>query len=286
MNPHLKYSNPYQDAGTWYKGNLHTHSAEHSGNASISLKQILNRYRELKYDFLAITDYDHLTQIPETLPCEDILMIPGYEYAREKHMQVLGVDNLIKLDQQLSINRSLEQNGLIILNHPYMNRPPHYTIEELLVLKKYHGIEIFNGLIDRMVGRSLATDLWDELLTRGIQCWGFATDNAHELFDVGRAWIFVQAKNCNARDILDRLKAGNFYASTGAELREITLIQNKLHLETDEETAFRFVGPKGEILKTYLGSLAEYWIEGWEDYIRVEGWNRKGWFWTQPFLGE
>lgn len=286
MQPHLKYLNPYSKNENWYKGNLHTHSAEHSGSASIPLKQLLTKYAELNYDFIAITDHDHLTKVPENLQPEKMVVIPGLEFSKQKHFQLIGIDSNIHVDPQPAMNYTLEQNGLVIINHPNWQQPPHWTMDEILALENFDGIEIFNGVIDRLTGWSLATDIWDQILTQGRRCWGFAVDGSHELFDVNRAWVCVQAKKCEPDLILKSLKMGNFYASTGPLVTEIRLIENKIHLETAEETAFRVIGPGGKILDTHLGSLAEYWIQGWEQYVRVEGWNRKGWFWTQPFWGE
>jgi len=286
MPPHLKYSNPYTGNGNWYKGNLHAHSTEHSGCASLSLKKLLTEYSARDYDFLAITDHDHFTHLPETLQSEELLIIPGFEYSKGKHLQVLGVDSLIRLEHQLAIVRTEDQQGFVIINHPNWENPPHWPLSELLALNGYHAIEIYNGIINRLNGWSRATDIWDQVLSKGRRCWGVAADDSHELFDIGRAWVYVCAEKCSERAILNALRQGDFYASTGVILQEIKLIENKIHLETDEETAFRFIGPDGNFLKTYLGTLAEYWIEGWEDYVRVEGWNDQGWFWLQPFFGE
>ncbi|MGP8330471.1 MAG: PHP domain-containing protein [Methanosarcinaceae archaeon] len=283
---HLKYISSYSNIGKWYKGNLHAHCAENSGCSAIPLKGLIARYIEKKYDFLAITDHDHLTKLPDALQTNKIQILRGFEYSRERHMLIIGVDGLIRLDQQLSITRAKNQNALVILNHPNWEQPKHWNMEQLLALDGYDGIEIYNGLINRLAGKSIATDVWDQLLTKGKWCWGFATDDSHEIFDIGRAWVWVQAARCDAKSIIPALQHGDFYASTGVKLKTIKLIQNKIHIETDEETAFRFIGPEGKVLGTHLGSLAEYWIEGREDYVRVEGWNDKGWFWTQPFFGE
>ncbi|MCI0514086.1 CehA/McbA family metallohydrolase [candidate division KSB1 bacterium] len=286
MRRHLKYSNPYSRVGHWYKGNLHTHCAEYSNFSTIPLKNLVHFYQQHKYDFLAITDHDHLTEIPESLQAIPILFLPGYESCKTKHFQVIGISELIQLDQPSTITQARAQQALVIINHPNWQQPPHWRIEELLELDQYDGIEIFNSLIDRLVGWSHATDIWDQLLSQGKRCWGFAADDAHEPFDLGRADLMARAQNCDFETLMPALKRGDFYASTGAMVQEIILIENKIRLETDTETAFRFVGPNGKIVKTILGEVAEYWIEGWEDYVRVEGWNDHGWFWTQPFWGE
>lgn len=285
MATHLKYSSSYSGTGKWYKGNLHAHCVEHSGHSSIPLKKLIAQYVERIYDFLAITDHDHFTKLANDITPQNMLIIPGFEFSTQKHMQLIGVEDVIRLDQQLAILQANDQGGFVILSHPNWGEPPHWSFEQIMELEGYHGIEIFSGNIDRLIGKSDATEVWDALLTKGKHCLGFASDNCHDLFDIGRAWIMVRANKREYKDILRSLKTGDFYSTTGAELKEIKLIENKIYIETDQESAFRFIGPNGKIIKTHLGHLAEYWLEGWEDYVRVEGYNQNGWFWTQPFYG-
>ncbi|MDZ7262238.1 MAG: hypothetical protein ONB05_09065 [candidate division KSB1 bacterium] len=286
MVTHTKYSNPYRGKGNWYKVNLHAHCAEHSGCAAIPLKTLIAEYVRHGYDFLAITDHDSFTVVPPELHPREMVLLSGFEYSSNPHMLCLGVRGVILSEHQKTIDTVKAQGGIVILSHPNWEMPPHWSREQMLQLTGFCGLEIFNGVIDRLVGDSLAVKEWDYLLSRGKRCWGFGADDSHELFDIGRVWIKVRAEKGEISYLFQALKEGNFYVSTGLDFRELSLIENKIHIETDEETAFRFVGPEGKILKYHLGHLAEYWIEGWEDYVRVEGWNRKGWFWTQPFWGE
>ncbi|MCK5739122.1 PHP domain-containing protein [bacterium] len=286
MTQHLKYLNPYSEGKQWFKGNLHAHCSENSSCSTISLKMLIQEYIQFNYDFLSVSDHDRITIIPDELSQDQIVLIPAYEYSRGKHIQIMGVKKVVLDEPQATISQVQEANALVILNHPNWGQPPHWSIEEIMELVDFDGIEIYNGMADRLVGQSLATDVWDAALTRNHRCWGYASDDAHELFDINRAWVMAKADACNADTIQSALKLGSFYASTGAEIQTISLIQNKLSFETAEVTAYRFIGPNGQILKTHLGHLAEYWIEGWEDYIRVEGYNHLGWFWTQPFFGE
>ena len=285
MAAHVKYSSSYRSTGNWYRGNLHAHCSEHSEHSSIPLKKLVAQYVAQIYDFLAVTDHNHFTKLSGDINPQNLLVLSGFELSKQNHMLLIGVKDVIRLEQQLAILQANDQGGLVILSHPNWEEPPQWSIERMMELNGYHGIEIFSGSIDRLAGMSDATNVWDALLTQGKQCWGFASDNSHDLFDVGRAWVMARADKRECSDILRALKTGDFYSTTGAELKEIRLIENKIHIETDQETAFRFIGPNAKVIKTHLGQLAEYWLEGWEDYVRVEGYNRNGWFWTQPFYG-
>lgn len=90
------------------------------------------------------------------------------------------------------------------------------------------GIEVFNGhtlaTLERQGRKELYTDYdeicWDELLMAGLLCWGFAANDAfvaprgYKRFSpLGR--VHVAAEQRDAISILDALKHGRFYSSTG-----------------------------------------------------------------------
>lgn len=51
--------NPYSDSGNWYKGNIHTHTNIKGGNENVV--KVIDWYSKANYDFLAITDHNHIT---------------------------------------------------------------------------------------------------------------------------------------------------------------------------------------------------------------------------------
>ena len=75
--------------------------------------------------------------------------------------------------------------------------------------------------------------LWDSLLSRGKVLFAVGDDDAHsfkpqdaddyELTRPGRSWIMVRADTLTAPAILSGIRRGDFYASTGVTLRELSM---------------------------------------------------------------
>ena len=59
-------SQPFNLPGQFFKGNLHTHCTESDGD--YSAEEVVKRYRQQGYDFLAPVSYTHLT-----LPTSDLV---------------------------------------------------------------------------------------------------------------------------------------------------------------------------------------------------------------------
>ena len=55
----MKFADPFAAPGKWYKGNLHTHTTESDG--ALDPAEVVRRYREAQYDFLALTDHGRVT---------------------------------------------------------------------------------------------------------------------------------------------------------------------------------------------------------------------------------
>jgi hypothetical protein len=141
-------------------------------------------------------------------------------------------------------------------------------------------------------GRAVATDLWDELLTRGKRVYGIASDDFHHRSRYGGAFVMVRASEKSQVAILKAIRTGNFYASTGILLKEISLRdKNIISLAAANDRVpgaeFRFVGAGGKVLAEVQGPEASYVVRGGEGYIRAEACREDGGrAWTQPFFIE
>jgi hypothetical protein len=145
--------------------------------------------------------------------------------------------------------------------------------------------------------------LWDSLLTRGRILFAVGDDDAHsflprddDAFNLtrpGRAWVMVRADTLTADAILRALRRGEFYASTGVTLSELSMDARTVHLvmatEGNDDTRFTtdFVGRAGRVLATTYGKDASYRVRGDEGYVRARVTDSNGKkAWTQPvFLG-
>jgi hypothetical protein len=143
--------------------------------------------------------------------------------------------------------------------------------------------------------------LWDSLLSRGKILFAIGDDDAHsfklqdaddyELTRPGRSWIMVRADTLTAPAILSGIRRGDFYASTGVTLRELTMSPRGIKLtmdrpaNDDRQFTTEFVGKGGRVLATVDGMAAEYTIKGNEGYVRARVSDSNGRrAWTQPVV--
>jgi len=198
------------------------------------------------------------------------------------------------------------------LNHP--NYRWSIRFEDLHGLPENTLLEIWNagpehnnlGGIDAAGHMTPSPEkLWDMLLTGGKRVWGVASDDSHQYHDFenpraarpGLAWIVVRAPELSAAAISSALAAGNFYASNGVELDEITAdareVQIRIHddaaskptgdAKPDTRYMTRFVGAEGRVLAEVGGHVARYTVRGNEQYVRAVITDSNGrQAWTQP----
>lgn len=293
----------------WFRGNLHSHTTESDGRESPA--RVMEQYRRLGYDFLAISDHDILTRVdPEEVP-DGLTMIPSLEAGVGPHVLCVDVDAVIPKmsDRQAVIDRTREAGGITVLNHPNWGRGfSHWDQDAMEALDGYAGIEIYNGVIEILEGSPYALDRWDRLLTAGKRVWGFAHDDSHATFGVGLGWIMVQAASNTREHLMDAIRGGRFYASTGVTVRSLELEADSWTVEGEAVDRIRFVGAHGRLLAladaetgNYMyragnevltealpsrpaGALtARYRFQEDEPYVRCELLGRGGrCAWTQP----
>lgn len=288
--------NTYDKSGSWYKGNLHTHT-ENSPCGRYSIEKVIEMYTsyKMKYDFLAITDHYSLTEL-ENYYCDDkIILFQGVEYKKEA-LQTLGIniskyadDKFVEDNHQTIFNEVQKQGGFNIICHPHAFTDDYWPLEKLLKLENYIGIEIFNNNVKHdNKGRAKATDLWDSLLSAGKKIYGFANDDMHVFPRAGGAFNMVLCEKRCREDIFSALLEGSFYASSGVFLDEIGVKNNTITVKAQKiPVEFYFIGKYGKTLKRETGISSSYTCSGEEAYVRVELRREDGAFaWTQPFFIE
>lgn len=280
----LRIRNPYRTEGfQWLRGNLHTHTTCSDGHATP--EETAKAYRSLGYDFLCLSDHDTLTW-PYECP-EDLIAIPGVEVAGGPHVLAVNVETCVppEASRQDVVNGVLDAGGFAVLCHPnweaHFNHFPQEAMEEL---QGYVGIEIYNGVVDFLEGSALATDRWDMLLSLGRDVWGFAHDDAHHEFAMGRAWIVVQAAERSRQAIVEAMVNGAFYASTGVDIQSVEARDGVIRVAAPGAQRIRFYGQWGRLLHEVDDCEAAYRTGGREgSYVRAECWGMGGrCAWTQP----
>ncbi|MFT6995970.1 MAG: hypothetical protein ACJA1P_002716, partial [Maribacter sp.] len=104
--------------------------------------------------------------------------------------------------------------------------------------------------------------------------YGLATDDSHHYHNkgkswsnAGRGWVMVQADTLSAVSLIHSLESGNFYSSTGVELKTLTYQNNIISVKIEPELGvtyeISFIGCKKgqtqtETLSVVNESLAEF----------------------------
>lgn len=299
---------------TWIKGNLHTHSTRSDGD--IAPEHVAEWYHSHGYDFLCLSDHDHLTvlEAPASVQKKWPLLIRGQEvttrsvnvhvngYGLGKDVEALeGHDDVLKT-LQTNIDRIRAAGGLASVNHP--NFRWAVSENDLKRASGYTFMEVFNGHNQANNagggGRAGTVEVWDRLLSLGRRVWGIAVDDAHhftgefssERANPGRGWVQVRAPKLTEAAVLEAMERGDFYASTGVKLPDLRVSKDEIVLEIDPETDARyttvFTCQNGNEVGSVDGLTARYKPSRLDRYVRATVHSSRGTrAWTQPlFLTE
>ena len=304
----------------WYKGNTHTHTINSGGDSTPD--DVAKWYRENGYDFLFITDHGMVTDVA---PLNAILggggqflVIRGEEVSSNfagpageifVHVNSLNPREAAKPAQGASARDTLQQNldavraagGLAQINHP--NFMWQLNASDIAAVKGARLMEIMNmhPLVNSFgAGPAFpgTEELWDQVLSRGVLIWGVASDDTHALKSgvsgeteakPGKGWIVVRARHLTADEIMQAIDKGDFYASTGVELRDYKVEGKKITVEIRGQDRYlmkyrtQFIGKDGKVLQDGTANPAIYLIEGNEGYVRARITGSTGRMaWTQP----
>ena len=292
----ISFPNPFDAEGFWIKGNLHTHTINSDG--LLTPFQTALVYQSNGYGFLSITDHNRLTNIEDLRSdFEDLILLPGEEISvGGYHLVAFNIKSeIMPADDPESVIREVHrQNGEVIVAHPYWSA---LMPEDLLGLDGYLGIEVYNATCDVTVAKGYSSVYWDILLHNGRFTYGFAVDDAHGGLMLGRptdackGWIMVKARRFDEASIMESIRRGLFYSSTGPEIHDIQVDDEKIHVKTSPAKSISFIAKNGRGRRSYALNEplreAVYTVRGNEDYIRLEIEDERGGVaWTNPMILE
>lgn len=289
---------PFGLPGYWFKGNLHTHTTQSDG--LLAPQEAIEWYRSHGYDFVAISDHWVYTPGMATGFDGNFVTISGAElHGSGYHMLALGLSSLpdrsLQDDASALSRQVLAQGGLPFIAHPYwtgMNSTDVAAIEGIV------GIEVFNTTCEIVRGTGYSQVVWDQLLSGGKRLWGLAVDDVHwKHHDEGQAFVMVRAASLDERSILQALRQGHFYASTGPRLTDMRIVHDQVNgpalrvqcspcrtitFHGVAATGMRFEAPAG----AWLDSAALP-IKPAQHYLRVECRDDQGGVaWSNPIYVE
>jgi hypothetical protein len=220
---------PFAAEGQWLRCALHAHTTNSDGELAPEL--LVRHYDWAGYDVLAITDHWVRTAAPST---DRLLVIPSAELnahapdrQNDAHVLALGLEadpEIPDLDFAPLpdvVAWVAENGGVPYLAHTYWSglRTEQWEDCEGLI-----GIEVWNTGCELELGRGDSSLHWDEALERGRNFFALATDDSHHPgFDSGFAWTWVRAAEKSQAAVLDALRSGSFYGSTGPRIDAVEL---------------------------------------------------------------
>ncbi|MDH5398628.1 MAG: histidinol-phosphatase [Cyclobacteriaceae bacterium] len=205
---------------------------------------------------------------------------------------------------------------------PHINHPNfHYaiTIADMIALEGERFFEVYNGhpQVNNYGDEDHpgTEEIWDRVNLAYINAdkpllFGIATDDSHnyhtfgsQFSNTGRGWVMVNADSLNPASLIGAMEKGDFYATSGVLLKNISVTGDGLSFDIIQEEGVKyvthFIGIKkgmehSEILAEQEGIRGEYNCTGEELFVRAKIISNKLKFdpfevgeyeaaWTQPF---
>jgi hypothetical protein len=238
-----------------------------------------------------ISDHDVYTS-EEDLQAFDgrgLILVPGNEIsANGPHLLHIGATELVEPDanRQKVIDDVTRGRGFAIFNHPNWQKTFNHCPQEVLANHTgYLGLEIYNGVISRLEGSPYATNRWDLLLGSGRRFWGFGNDDSHKATgDTGWGWNVAYVKGDDAWSVVETLREGRFYVSTGVVIDAIAVDGMRIELETENASRIVALTDFGKRLGQIDGNAISVEVPEGANYVRFECWGSgESFAWTQPF---
>lgn len=200
---------------------------------------------------------------------------------------------------------------------PHINHPNYQwaiALEDMMALEGDRFFEVYNGhplVHNEGTSEIQSTErMWDVLVSERLSenreiPWGLAVDDSHNYQEMGadksnpgRGWVMVRAPRLDAESLIASMEAGDFYATSGVMLDEITSNETGMSLSIRGEQGVsyltEFIGTRrgydraieevlpgdngsrrrysldiGVVLAEVAGPSAAYRFQGDELYVRA-----------------
>jgi hypothetical protein len=260
---------PFDKPGRFWRGNLHTHSNRSDG--LLAPEDVCRRYQEAGYDFIALTDhflprYDFPIVDTRGYRNGDFTTLIGAELHKDM-TELGGMWHLLAVGLPLDFEpgpenelvhelaaRALETGAFVAAAHPQWYTQ---TERDMEALGRVDAIEIYNGVAIDSNDRPDGWYMADIVLSRGYRCFTYAADDYHGMKDRNdfmRGWVWVKAEANTPEALLAAVKQGHFYSSTGPQLHEVTLTNNRTLTVRCSPASRIFVTGKGPTTKFVGGT--------------------------------
>ena len=292
-------------AGQFYKANLHCHTVLSDGRWT--KEQVKAEYQKRGYSIVAFTDHRHYGWHPELMD-DTFIPIAAYEadlngpfppsgsfqWVKTYHLNFYDTDPAARggftavqppqrygdLEALNGFIAQMNADGfLCCYNHPYWSLQDTNDYKDL---KGVFAMEIYNHgcELDGLYG--YAPQAYDEMLRAGQKLFCVSTDDNHDSFAPGDprcdsfgGFTMFKLERLSYAGVIEALKKGDFYASTGPELHELYIRDGALHVACSPVEKIYVVTSGRRCLMQLAApgqSLTEavFPLHGDEGYIRVD----------------
>jgi len=239
-------------AGKFLRGNLHTHSTRSDG--VLEPEEVCRRYQAEGYDFIALTDH-FVGQF--NYPVTDTTAFRNEAFTTilgaEMHTSTMENGNLwhilaVGLPADFApphapylkpaegsepaadlAQRARDAGAFVAIVHPHWSGMKEADARTITAA---HAIEVYNYgcFIANDRGEGFLT--LEHLLNEGRRLDLIATDDAHfNAADYFGGWVMVKALENTPDALLDALKAGQFYSSSGPEIHDIRITDRSVEVD-------------------------------------------------------
>lgn len=225
------------------------------------------------------------------------------------HLNAANIQHLIEPQGGISVSDVIQNNINAVLNQrndldqpmfAHLNHPNFVwavTAADYKKLEHARFFEVYNGhqLVNNK-GDSLhqgTEEIWDEVNTYFAQqnkplLYGVAVDDSHNYHKIdtmranpGRGWVQVKSRVLHPDSLIQAMERGDFYASTGVRLQNISMDDKALSIRIDAEDGVeyttQFIGSRigspenpGILFDEIKGTSAEYKFTGNELFVRAK----------------
>lgn len=197
-----------------------------------------------------------------------------------------------------------QRGGIAQLNHPNFHYGADAITIATLAREGLALLEVANQAVDSNnggdAGHPSTEALWDRILDAGATVWAVASDDAHHFDDADRrrargepvftgdrGFVMVRASP-TAEAIREAMIRGDFYASTGVLLADVSVTPTELRIAVDPAArgphTVRFTGVGGRLLAERRGPTASFSLaDARGGYVRAVVEDPRGAkAWVQP----
>jgi hypothetical protein len=249
------------DGGVWLRCALHAHTTNSDGELAPEL--LVRHYEWAGYDVLAITDHWVRTVERST---RKLLVIPSIELnataggpEHDAHVLALGVEADAAVPEGEFaplpdvVGWIAANGGVPYLAHTYWSG---LRTEQWEACAGLVGIEVWNTGCELEIGRGDSSLHWDEALERGHRLFALATDDSHHPgYDSGVAWTMVRAAERTQEAVLEALRTGSFYGSTGPSIRSVEVDDGAVVVECSPAASVTLYSSRARGARANAGRL-------------------------------